>query len=115
MRRKDMGTSPLPLVTTKALWQKATGRTGNEPDNQVLTLENTKFIGAPIQKKTCIGILQITHSMAYFVPEQASLDFENCPFRIKGFIGNEPFYKDYTVIIDLPHKRFGILQTSTVN
>ena len=110
----DTGTSLLPVVTTRSLWQQITGRTGDEPDNRVVTGpawgDDVKVIGAPIQGEAQIGTVQLSHPLAYFVATgNDNSDFDKWQYKVKGCIGNAFFYEDCMVVIDLPHKRFGVI------
>lgn len=109
----DTGASLFPVYTTRSLWQQITSRTGDEPDNRVVTGHawgnKLKVIGAPIQGEAQIGTVQLSHPLAYFaVTGNDNSDFDKSPFKVKGSIGNAFFYEDCMVVIDLPHKRFGV-------
>ena len=109
----DTGASLFPVVTTRNFWQQTTGRTGDEPDNRVVTGQSwgdrIKLVGAPLQGEAQIGTVRLSHPLAYFVVTgKDNLDFDKWQYKVKGSIGNALFYEDCVVVIDLPHNRFGV-------
>jgi hypothetical protein len=110
----DTGSSIFPLVTTRSIWQKLTGRTGDESDNEHLTIfswgKEVVMTGARMKKSLRVGSRSVGRSMVYFAPPEAeNLSFEKSPFKVSGLVGNALFYDDDLVIIDLPRKRMAIL------
>ena len=109
----DSGASLFPLSTTKELWQAATGRSGAEPDNRTIRVpsfgQQATFVGAPAQGDIAVGSATLERPMIYFMasgPER--LDFRTWGFPVSGLIGNVLF-ADELVVVDLPHRRFGVL------
>ena len=112
----DTGSSIFPLVTTRSLWQRLTGRTGDEPDNEHLTIyswgKQVVMTGARTKKSLRVGSVRVANTMVYFAPPEArNLSFENSPVKANGLVGNALFFDDKTVIIDIPHTRMAILQS----
>ena len=110
----DTGSSIFPLMTNRGLWQELTGRTGDEPDNEHVTIlswgRQIVMTGARTKKSLRVGSVSAGRTMVYFAPlEAANLSFENWPFSVSGLVGNGLFYDDHIVIIDLPRHRMALL------
>jgi hypothetical protein len=51
--------------------------------------------------------------LIFFAPTiLANLDLERAPYRIAGVLGNALFEGRYSVVVDLPHRRFGLMAGS---
>ena len=112
----DTGSSIFPLVTNRSLWQRLTGRMGDEPDNEHLTISSwgkqVVMTGARMKKSLRVGFVSLAGSMVYFAPPEAkNLSFEQNPIKAVGLVGNALFFDHSTVIIDIPRKRMAILQS----
>lgn len=111
----DTGASLFPVSTTKEIWQKATGRMGVEADNVTWTVrslgQDVTLMGAPAQGRVAVGGAVLERPMIYTLaagPER--LRVENWNFRASGLIGNVLFADRYLVVIDLPRRRFGLVE-----
>lgn len=109
----DTGSSRTYLKTTKSLWQKLTGRKGNEKDNiyskewawgkEILT------VSAPSKTYLIIAGVKFTNPIVSF--DSMRVDkFENWPFKVDGLIGNALFYDKYTIVIDFVNNKFGLVE-----
>lgn len=111
----DSGASLFPVSTSKPIWQRATGRTGDEPDNIALTVrsfgEDVTLIGAPARGRVAVGEAALERPSVYFMAEGPErLRMENFGFRTSGIIGNALYSERYLVVIDLPRRRFGLVE-----
>jgi hypothetical protein len=104
----DTGASLFPIVTTAARWKALTGRTGQEPDNQVWKVNSwgveAAMVGAPIAGVLQVGAARLEHPLVFFqssgIPKLANLNL----------FGNALFFDRFTVIVDIPGKRFGLVR-----
>jgi hypothetical protein len=113
----DSGSSAMMISTTPQRWLKLTGRQPDDERNQTQIGttwgKEVKWIGAPIRGDMCIGNACVAAPIAWF-PTLAlpALDFDKYPFKTTGLFGNAPFDGRYTVVVDLPHKHFGLMEGS---
>jgi hypothetical protein len=109
----DTGASLFPLTTSKAMWQKLTGKKGDEKSNVRMSVSSwgnkVVLIGAPVKGNLTLGTLKVANPMVYF-DKTGTIAFSSEPFKTDGLIGNALFYDEYTVVIDLVHNRFGIIK-----
>ena len=113
----DTGSSALPLFTTARRWQEWTGRRPNDPRNLALKGKSwgkeVTLAGAPLKGSICLGKACLSDPLIFFAPAVlANLDLERAPYRIAGIFGNALFDGRYTVVVDLPHRRFGLMAGS---
>jgi hypothetical protein len=105
----DCGSSIFDLLISKKIWQKITGRNGDEKDNIHLSLTswgtNTEAIGAHMKDKVKIGRYTYDAPLIFYSPAYA--DFK-ATFGCDGLFSNTSFYSK-TILIDLIHNRLGIL------
>ena len=113
----DTGSSTAALITTRDRWLEWTGRRPEDPSNTVMVAwawdRYGKWLGAPIQGALCVGGACLASPTAFF--ESTGLpncDFDHYPFRIAGLIGNALFEGRFSVIVDVPHRRFGLFAGS---
>ena len=116
----DTGSSPVAVVTTERHWLEWTGRQPDDPDNSVMVAWSWdrygKWLGAPMKGALCVSTACLASPLAFF--ESTGLptsDFDRYPFRISGLIGNALFDERSTVIVDIPHRRFGLFAGSLAN
>jgi hypothetical protein len=113
----DTGSSAMPVSTTKDRWLKWTGRSANDPNNTVMRVWSwdryVTLIGAPIRGTLCVGGACLDSPLAFFESSGApNADFNRYPFYIGGVFGNALFDRRFTVILDVPHRRFGLFRGS---
>ncbi|CAN5812781.1 hypothetical protein BH23GEM5_BH23GEM5_27770 [soil metagenome] len=115
----DSGASLFPISTSKEIWQAATGRTGTESDNMVWTVrsfgQNVTLVGAPAQGRASVASAMMDRPLVFYMaegPEQ--LDMRTWGFPVSGLIGNVLFADRYLVVIDLPRRRFGLVEREEV-
>lgn len=108
----DSGASLFPLSTTREIWRQVTGR---DTGTVVLTVpsfgEQVVLSGAPAEGSVRVGTATFARPMIFHLasgPERLKL--ENWGFRASGLVGNALFADRHLVIIDLPRRRFGIVQ-----
>jgi hypothetical protein len=113
----DTGSSSMAVTTTRARWLAWTGREADDPRNTVFLAKSwgkdARWIGAPVKNSICIGKACVTEAPAFFeATGLENLDFDRYPFKTAGLFGNLPFDGRFTVIVDLPNKRFGLIAGS---
>jgi len=111
----DSGSSAFALTTTRRRWLELTGRQSDDAANEVI--EGTswgkpaRWVGAPMRGRMCIGKVCIAAPSVFFAAtDLPNFDFDKYPFKTSGLFGNAPFDGKYTVVVDLPHQRFGLLE-----
>jgi hypothetical protein len=103
----DTGASLFPIGTTRSKWQALTGRTGTEPGNEVWRVnswgQEAVMVGAPITGELRLGEAKLSHPLVFFessgIPNLANVNL----------FGNALFFDRFTVIVDIPGKRFGLI------
>jgi hypothetical protein len=113
----DTGSSAMALMTTRSRWLEWTGRQPDDPANRLILSKSwgkdAKWVGAPAKGGLCVGKACVSAPMVYFDSAGLpNLDFEKYPYKTSGLFGNVPFDGRYTVIVDLPHNRFGLIEGS---
>ncbi len=113
----DTGSSALPLFTTVRRWQEWTGRRPHDARNLPLKGKSwgkeVTLAGAPLKGSLCLGKACLSEPLIFFAPTiLANLDLERAPYRIAGVLGNALFEGRYSVVVDLPHRRFGLMAGS---
>ena len=113
----DTGSSAVPLFTTARRWQEWTGRRTDDPRKVQLKGKSwgreVTLAGAPLKGSICLGKACLSDPLIFFAPTVlANLDLERAPYRIAGIFGNALFDGRYTVVVDLPHRRFGLMTGS---
>jgi hypothetical protein len=113
----DTGSSASSLVTTPAAWERLTGRKAGDSRNARWVVCNwgkdAVMIGAPISGDVCVSSACIPRPMIEFESTGLSnFDFSNYPSKTEGFFGLVPFDGKYTVIVDVPHGKFGLVRGS---
>lgn len=113
----DTGSSAMAIATTQRRWLEWTGQQPDDPRNRVMTVKAwdkyARLVGAPLKGSLCVGEACLPAPLAFF--ESTGLqtsDFDRYPLRIAGLIGNVLFDGRYTVIVDVPHRRFGLFAGS---
>jgi hypothetical protein len=103
----DTGSSLFPIATTRAKWQVITGRNGTESDNQIWRVNSwgreAVMVGAPIRGNLQVGEARLSRPLVFFessgIPDLANANL----------FGNALFFGRFTVIVDIPGKRFGLI------
>ena len=113
----DTGSSALPLFTTTRRWQEWTGRRPDDPRNLALKGKSwgkeVTLAGAPLKGSICLGKACLSDPLIFFAPTVlANLDLERARYRIAGIFGNALFDGRFTAVVDLPHRRFGLMAGS---
>ena len=113
----DTGSSMVPLFTSHRRWTELTHRRTDDPANSIIRANSwgkeAVAIGAPIGGALCIGSACISHPVIYCEGSQLpNLDLDKYPFVASGVIGNVIFDGRFTVIVDIPGRRFGLLRGS---
>ncbi len=116
----DSGSSALPLFTTARRWQEWTRRGPDDPRNLALNAKSwgkeVTLTGAPLKGSICLGKACLSDPLIFFAPKVlANLDMERALYRIAGVLGNALFDGRYTVVVDLPHRRFGLMAGSAAD
>lgn len=109
----DTTANVMPVLTTKPIWQKATGRWGDEKNNQKLTEKagdaDVVYLGYRSIEPLRLGSRPLGRAGVYMVEAGPdNLRPEKWPFRASGVIGLAAF-NGATVIVDLPKNRLGLL------
>jgi hypothetical protein len=104
----DSGSSAFPLTTTRAKWQALTGRTGNEPTDEVWRVNSwgreAVMVGAPIPGDLLLGAARLEHPSSFSNPPASAIS----PMSTSSAT---PFFLDrFIVIVDCPHRRFGLIK-----
>jgi hypothetical protein len=111
----DSGASLFALSTTAEVWRQITGRTGDEPDNVVWRVgsfgQQVVLKGAPVQGRVAVGAASLERPLAFHLAEGPErLDFGSWGFPVTGLVGNALFYDRFVVVVDLPRRRFGLVE-----
>lgn len=112
----DSGSSETQLQAVKKTWQQLTGLKGDEKGlNTFISVDwgqQDLFAKAPIVGQLSIGPVKLNKPLAVtMLHGRPQGDLSNANYHVLGLIGNAPFYDRYVLIIDLPRKRLGILQS----
>jgi hypothetical protein len=112
----DSGASLFPLVTTPEVWRQITGRAGDDPSNTVVRVpsfgETITLKGAPVPGRVSVGAAALDQPLAFYLADgPRRLDFGTWGFPVTGLFGNALFADRYLVIVDLPHARFGLVES----
>jgi hypothetical protein len=113
----DTGSGPSPVLTTRERWQRWIAGSQGGANNTVLKVwawdRYINLVGAPIKGALCVGKACLDSPLAFFESSgAANCDFDRYPFSIAGVIGNALFDGRWTVVVDLPRRRFGLLRGS---
>ena len=113
----DTGSSLFSLMTTRNRWRELTGRRPDDPANDIWTIKSwgkdAPLIGAPMKGELCVARACISDPLVYFESSGLEgLDFDRYPYKTSGLFGNVPFDGRYTVVVDVPHGRFGLVAGS---
>jgi hypothetical protein len=109
----DTGASSFPLVVDLDLWQRLTGKKGQDDATSILNVSSwgktVPMVGAEMQGALEIGKIRMDRAMVYYWGDEPRF-FEQWPFPAAGLLGNALFI-DEVVVIDLGQPtRFGILR-----
>jgi hypothetical protein len=113
----DSGSSAMPVMTSRPRWLELTGAQPDDPSNSITMGTSwgkpARYVGAPLKGSMCVGKACLPHPLAFFESTGlGNLDFDKYPYKASGNFGNVLFDGRYTVIVDLPHKRFGLFEGS---
>lgn len=110
----DTGGGKFPIITTKAIWQQLTGRSGDEEDNTRVETkswgEAVRYVGAPALGSLAIGEMTLGVPTIYYYDgsQHDWLDLANYP--VPAMMGNNLFVERHTLIFDLIDMRLGIAE-----
>jgi hypothetical protein len=121
----DTGSSRFTLVfALESRWEKFTGKKGTQQGNYCLEVpgawgEKVSLVGAKAKGILRLRDLEIENPMVYFTPHLPNVSGVKrflariiiSIFKVNALMGNEPFYNEYTVILDLQKNRFGFLKS----
>lgn len=110
----DTGSSMIPFFTGHKRWTELTHRRAGDPANSIVRLDSwgrqAVAIGAPIEGALCIGSACVSHPVIYCEGSGLpNLDLDKYSFVASGLIGNVIFDGRFTVIVDIPGGRFGLV------
>jgi hypothetical protein len=113
----DTGSSMMALATGRTHWREWTHRRPDDPANVIVRVNSwgkqAVLVGAPIPGTLCIGSACLFHPLIYFESSGLeNIDFDKLSSVASGVIGNLPFDGRFTVIVDIPGRRFGLLRGS---
>jgi hypothetical protein len=113
----DTGSSSAAVVTTRRRWLEWTGRQPDDPRNSTMVAKAWdkygKWVGAPVKGDLCVAGACASAPLGLFESTGLeSSDFDRYPFQTSGLIGNVLFDGRFTVVVDLPHRRFGLFAGS---
>jgi hypothetical protein len=116
----DSGSSAFAMVTTRRRWQEMTGRQPADTRNEKWDVNSwgktARMVGAPLNGQMCFGRACVPSPLVFF--ESGGLkdgDFDQYPYKASGLFGNGPFDGRVTVIVDVAHRRFGLIAGSLAN
>jgi hypothetical protein len=118
----DTGSSRFTLVfLLKSRWEKFTGKKDTQGDCYLELPawgKKVSLVGAKAKGSLRLRDLEIENPMIYFDPHLPVIGLKRflmrigmLIFKVNGIMGNEPFYNEYTVILDLQQNRFGFLKS----
>jgi len=112
----DTGASMIPLFTSHRRWTELTHRQAGDSANSIIRVDSwgkeAVLIGAPIGT-LCVGSACLAHPTIYCEGSRLpNLDIDRYPFVASGLFGNVPFDGRFTVIVDIPGRRFGLVKGS---
>ena len=113
----DTGSSMIPFFTGHRRWTELTHRQTGDPANSIIRLSSwgneAVAIGAPIEGALCIGSACLSHPAIYCAGSGLpNMDLDKYSFVASGVIGNAIFDGRFTVIVDVPGRRFGLVAGS---
>jgi hypothetical protein len=111
----DTGASMFPLVTSRATWLEWTHRQPEDPLNSTLRVNSwgreAVLVGAPVGT-LCIGTACLSRPEIYFASSGIpAFDQDEHP-QLPAAFGNAIFDARYTVIVDIPGRRLGLVHGS---
>jgi hypothetical protein len=113
----DTGSSIIPFFTGHRRWTELTHRQAGDPANSIIRGsswgQEAVAIGAPIEGALCIGSACLSHPAIYCAGSGLpNMDLDKYSFVASGVIGNAIFDSRFTVIVDVPGRRFGLVAGS---
>lgn len=107
----ETGSSIFDLVVSKKLWQKLTGKKGDEKTNFHVTVDSwgteLNAVGARALMPLRVNNVALPMSMVFYLPDDP--DFKHT-YGFSGMIGNSPFITR-VIVLDFIKKRFGLFST----
>lgn len=104
----ETGSSIFDLVTSKKIWCKLTGKTGDEKDNFTVTVDmwgdKLVFRGARPKMPIRVNNTYLTTAMVFYLPSDE--DFKDT-YGCNGMIGNTPFFSK-VIVLDFIRNKFGM-------
>jgi hypothetical protein len=111
----DTGSSMIPFFASRGRWSEWTHRQTGDSANSTIRLQSwgkeAVVVGAPVGT-LCVGSACLSHPEIYCQSSRLpNLDFDKAP-QLSGAFGNAIFLGRYTVIVDIPGRRFGLIHGS---
>jgi hypothetical protein len=111
----DTGSSMIPFFASRGRWSEWTHRQTEDFANSTIRLQSwgkeVVVVRAPVGT-LCVGSACLSHPEIYCqVSRLATLDLDKAP-QLSGAFGNVIFLGRYTVIVDIPGRRFGLVHGS---
>lgn len=105
----NTGNAIFDIVVSKKIWQRLTGRVGEEKDNTHITMNSwgnlVEAIGTKLKHPAKIGASLFQSLTIFYLPAYPDM---KAVYGCNGFLGNSLFYNK-TLIIDIPRKKLGIM------
>jgi len=116
----DSGSSAFAMTTSRRRWLELTGRQPDDSRNEKWNVNSwgnvARMIGAPMKGEMCFARACLPSPLVFFESSGLkNLDFDQYRSKASGLFGNAPFDGRVTVIVDIPHARFGVIAGSLAN
>ena len=113
----DSGSSAFPLVVRRELWPEWTGRQRSDPANEVWLATSwgreVPLIGAPLRGALSIAGVEFRTPTTFVHGDTTGIPgfFDTSHYPVAAYFGNALLGDSLTVIVDIPHNRFGLART----
>lgn len=116
----DSGSSAFPLVVRRELWPEWTGRQRTDEANEVWLAmswgREVPLIGAPLRGALSIAGVEFRTPTTFVHGDTTGIPgfFDTSHYPVAGYFGNALLGDSLTVIVDIPHNRFGLARTPRI-